>query len=219
MSDQWFYSDNAGSQAGPVSQDALNAKITSDEVAKSALVWQEGMPDWVPATSIPALQVSATPQPQITSGNAPAATSDNLYASPQADLAIGSHTVTNTSLKHTLFSFQGRISRSTYWGYSILSSVVIMIPVIIVAALITPILAEKDEAIAAIAMGLIMLIAFIPIIWISLALQIKRWHDRAKSGWWICINFIPYVGAIWAFVENGCLRGTVGPNQYGNDPT
>jgi uncharacterized membrane protein YhaH (DUF805 family) len=24
--------------------------------------------------------------------------------------------------------------------------------------------------------------------------------------------------AIWAFVELGCLRGTVGPNRYGPDP-
>jgi uncharacterized membrane protein YhaH (DUF805 family) len=26
------------------------------------------------------------------------------------------------------------------------------------------------------------------------------------------------VVAIWFFVELGCLRGTVGPNQYGPDP-
>jgi uncharacterized membrane protein YhaH (DUF805 family) len=30
---------------------------------------------------------------------------------------------------------------------------------------------------------------------------------------------IPLVGAIWTFVECGCLRGTVGPNNYGEDPT
>jgi uncharacterized membrane protein YhaH (DUF805 family) len=26
------------------------------------------------------------------------------------------------------------------------------------------------------------------------------------------------VAGIWGFVELGCLRGTVGPNQYGPDP-
>ena len=55
--------------------------------------------------------------------------------------------------------------------------------------------------------------------WIGLALAVKRWHDRDKSGWWVLINLIPLIGWIWSFVEVGCLRGTVGPNQYGADPT
>jgi uncharacterized membrane protein YhaH (DUF805 family) len=56
-------------------------------------------------------------------------------------------------------------------------------------------------------------------IWIALALHAKRWHDRGKSGWWTLIVLVPFIGAIWLFVELGCLRGTVGPNQYGADPT
>ena len=64
-----------------------------------------------------------------------------------------------------------------------------------------------------------MLVLQVLLIWISLAVQIKRWHDRDKSGWWVLINLIPLIGAIWAFVETGCLRGTVGPNAYGPDPT
>jgi len=57
------------------------------------------------------------------------------------------------------------------------------------------------------------------LIWSSLAVTIKRWHDRDKSWVWIFITFIPVIGGIWAFIENGCLRGTQGPNTYGEDPT
>ena len=52
----------------------------------------------------------------------------------------------------------------------------------------------------------------------SLAVYTKRWHDRGKSGWWSLIALVPLIGGIWMLVECGFLRGTEGPNQYGNDP-
>jgi uncharacterized membrane protein YhaH (DUF805 family) len=79
-----------------------------------------------------------------------------------------------------------------------------------------------------------------------LAVSVKRLHDRDKSGWWalpllfgpgvlsvlapflnpspfevsragmIC-TLLALVIAIWAFVELGILRGTIGENRYGPD--
>ena len=68
----------------------------------------------------------------------------------------------------------------------------------------------------------------------------KRLHDRDKSAWWLVLFYVgPGIASaignemenmglvlhvvgfaitVWAFVELGCLRGTVGPNQYGPDP-
>jgi len=66
--------------------------------------------------------------------------------------------------------------------------------------------------------AIIFFILLIPLFWMSFAIQIKRWHDRDKSGWWCLIVLIPYIGPIWAFIENGCLGGTPGPNRFGNDP-
>ncbi|NJM55567.1 MAG: DUF805 domain-containing protein [Verrucomicrobiae bacterium] len=45
-------------------------------------------------------------------------------------------------------------------------------------------------------------------IWNGLAIAVKRWHDRGKSGWWVLIGLIPIVGPIWALVETGFLPGT-----------
>jgi uncharacterized membrane protein YhaH (DUF805 family) len=57
------------------------------------------------------------------------------------------------------------------------------------------------------------------VFWVGLAIQIKRWHDRDKSGWWVFVGMIPYIGGIWQLIECGCLRGTEGENRYGDDPT
>jgi len=56
-------------------------------------------------------------------------------------------------------------------------------------------------------------------VWSGLAIQTKRWHDRGKSGAMNLIGIIPYIGGIWTFIECGCLRGTEGTNEYGDDPT
>ncbi len=54
--------------------------------------------------------------------------------------------------------------------------------------------------------------------WPLLAIQVKRWHDRSKSGFWVFINMVPIIGTIWPLIELGYLQGSIGPNKYGNDP-
>ena len=55
-------------------------------------------------------------------------------------------------------------------------------------------------------------------LWSGFSLSAKRWHDRNKSAWWILIGLIPVIGEIWTLAETGLMRGTDGPNQYGDDP-
>ena len=62
------------------------------------------------------------------------------------------------------------------------------------------------------------LIVTLILIWPSLAVQAKRWHDRNKSAWWILINFVPIIGPLWSLIENGFLPGDIGSNKYGEDP-
>ncbi|MGH7953608.1 MAG: DUF805 domain-containing protein [Limisphaerales bacterium] len=98
------------------------------------------------------------------------------------------------------FQFSGRIPRSTYWLASI--------PVAVVA-LIADLCDEHSWSI----------LLWLAIIWPSLAIATKRWHDRDKSGWWNLINFIPLVGGIWSLVECGFLPGTDGQNRFGQPNT
>ncbi|TAL82180.1 MAG: DUF805 domain-containing protein [Beijerinckiaceae bacterium] len=66
--------------------------------------------------------------------------------------------------------------------------------------------------------SLLEVIISLALLYPSINLGIKRFHDRDKSGWWLLILFVPILGAIWYFVEAGCLPGTIGPNRFGPDP-
>ncbi len=109
-----------------------------------------------------------------------------------------------------LFSFQGRIPRRVYWSVSILSTVTIYM-----AGFGLAVMFGEDASVTK--MGVLAM--YVPMLWISLAITVKRWHDRGKSGWWMFISIIPVIGPLWHFIETGCLRGDTGPNQYGPDPT
>jgi uncharacterized membrane protein YhaH (DUF805 family) len=50
-----------------------------------------------------------------------------------------------------------------------------------------------------------------------IAVEVRRFHDQGKSGWFVLLNIIPYIG--WAIV---CvfmlLPGDEDDNKYGPDP-
>lgn len=113
----------------------------------------------------------------------------------------------DVDLAYLLFSFEGRINRAKFW----LGAVILWAAYAILGALFY---AARDSTGLLIVLGLIDL----ALIWPALAVSIKRWHDRDKSGWWVLIVLIPIVGPIWALVETGFLLGTSGPNRFGPDP-
>lgn len=55
-------------------------------------------------------------------------------------------------------------------------------------------------------------------IWPAFAVNVKRLHDRGKSGWFLLLLLIPIIGPIWLFIEIGFLPGKAGENRYGPDP-
>ena len=138
-------------------------------------------------------------------------------------------------LSQLLFSFQGRLNRKPYW-MTILATAVIFILLIVLALIM---LGEHD-LLASGALLAVLVIIYIPLIWISLAISAKRLHDRDKSAWWLLLFYLApgvlsaagnhagdvgiilhlasFAITVWAFVELGCLRGTVGPNRFGPDP-
>ncbi|MBR0649753.1 DUF805 domain-containing protein [Roseomonas terrae] len=121
------------------------------------------------------------------------------------------------------FSFQGRIRRKTWWlGYVLVSIAISVLGTVLDISFGFISLEDASPAdgyaYQTQGVGPFSLLALIPLIWGGLAGQVKRWHDRDKSGWFVLINFIPLVGAIWSFIELGFLRGTPGPNRFGPDP-
>ena len=105
-------------------------------------------------------------------------------------------------------SFDGRISRQPFWIGTIVLWVVSLIANFIIGLIF------GSGALGNILAFLVGLALLYP----SLAVAAKRWHDRDKSGWWSLILLIPFIGWIWYLVECGCLPGTPGPNRFGPDP-
>lgn len=98
---------------------------------------------------------------------------------------------------------RGRVGRRVFWVWGVLA--LLVVGMVLIALLeIAGLGPERAEQVAN------LLIA-----WPAIAVAVKRWHDRDRSGWWVLIALVPVVGAIWALIANGFLSGTPGPNRFG----
>lgn len=107
-----------------------------------------------------------------------------------------------------LFSFEGRIARSLYWAGTFTAAFVAL------ALGVITVLVFGNTTRAFVVGG----VAQVLPAWMVVAVQVKRWHDRGKSGKWVLIRSIPVVGWIWAEVECAMMAGDEGPNAYGEPP-
>ena len=164
---------------------------------------------------------------------------ENPYQVPTSDPQIQDFVEAPMTMKKLLFSFDGRVNRAKYWAVTVCSVFFILalpalLPLFTGEAdstdyssnyeyLDADTLYSEEELVEDEVSGdstvflIIYLIVLIPVLWISMAVQAKRWHDRDKPGWMILIAFIPF-GSFWILIECGFLSGTPGPNRYGNDP-
>ena len=104
------------------------------------------------------------------------------------------------------YSLAGRLSRREYWLFGV-------VPTLVVYGLLFR-LASHGTLGRGVIEGLVTLLLF----WPGIAISVKRWHDINVSGWWVLVNFVPYVGGVIALIFNGFSRGTIGANRYGPDP-
>ena len=110
------------------------------------------------------------------------------------------------TLAQLLFTFDGRIGRKAWWFAS-----VVLIAAELSASILDWVLVGRQSGVLSLIVGVVSFVA-------TVAICIKRFHDRDKSGWWLLILFVPLVGFVWILIENGFLRGTEGSNRFGPDP-
>ena len=106
-----------------------------------------------------------------------------------------------------LLTTTGRVSRSTFWNFNV--------GMILLFALLGAIL---DSGTVPEWVRTVVGLSVFPILLVALIVQIKRWHDLDKPGWWVFINLIPVAGGLWCLIECGCVKGTQGINRFGPDP-
>jgi uncharacterized membrane protein YhaH (DUF805 family) len=146
-------------------------------------------------------------------------------------------------LAHLYTSFDGRINRAKAWLWWIVLVVVVAALSFATLRVSAADIFMPDQRTKGF-LFVIQLAALYP--WA--ALMVKRFHDRNRPGYFVMFMLVPVVikgatdllgitgdpfnqnaldyvflaifvvVAVWFFVELGCLRGSVGPNQYGPDP-
>ncbi len=99
--------------------------------------------------------------------------------------------------------FDGRSGRKEYWTF-VLGNFAVFV--------ILGILGYFVGSLIGIVSMLFSLAALVP----SIAVGIRRLHDIGKSGWWMLIVLIPFLGALVFIVL--MLMGSAGDNQYGAPP-
>jgi uncharacterized membrane protein YhaH (DUF805 family) len=119
------------------------------------------------------------------------------------------------------FNFEGRITRLSFWLSVVGFWLSLFVSVLIISVLFGRLpdanrLAKAEEV--SLAGQILVAVTWLAIGWSSLCLQVKRWHDRGKSGWWVWIALVPVIGGFWQLIECGFKRGTVGSNAYGPEP-
>ncbi len=61
------------------------------------------------------------------------------------------------------------------------------------------------------------LLLSLPFIIPGWAIAIRRLHDIDRTGWWVLIGLIPFIGGILLVIWFA-TKGTDGPNRFGSDP-
>ena len=108
------------------------------------------------------------------------------------------------------FIIKGRASRSEYWYFQLLFS-----PIAFYAGFWSdPVSTGMIDPPPFYLISLVLVVLlFIP----AITSQVRRFHDKDKSGWFILINLIPFVG--WIIVLVICIdKGTAGKNRFGEYP-
>lgn len=111
--------------------------------------------------------------------------------------------------------FSGRSPRAEYWWF--FSFQLLIFALLVILAILLP-MSSVGHPVAIVWPFLVaMMLGTVALIVPNLAVQVRRFHDQDKSGWFILFAFIPYVGGFLLLIFMA-LRGTEGENRFGPDP-
>jgi uncharacterized membrane protein YhaH (DUF805 family) len=104
--------------------------------------------------------------------------------------------------------FTGRARRTEYWMF------------VLFTAIIQIVLAVLDSLLGLAFMpgtGVLTMLYLLAVLLPSLGVSVRRLHDTGRSGWWVLIGLVPFLGAI-VLIVFAALEGDRGPNAFGPDP-
>lgn len=93
--------------------------------------------------------------------------------------------------------FNGRAGRPEYWWF--------VLAMVIASLVVSLVLGD-----------MVALLLHLALLLPSISAGARRMHDMGKSGWFLLVGLIPFVG--WIIVIYWLAQPTVGPNEYGEGP-
>jgi uncharacterized membrane protein YhaH (DUF805 family) len=116
----------------------------------------------------------------------------------------------------TTLVYRGRASRSAYWWFFLFQGLVGfgLELILVVPTAIADRSGSNTGSTAAVTISFIILVPVF--IWLELAIlavTVRRLHDIDRSGWWLLIGLVPFVGGLTLFVFS-LMAGTPGPNRF-----
>lgn len=210
MGNGWYHLSN-DTRIGPVEDSEIDRLISQGAITAQTLVWRQGLDGWEEAGNHFAFSKNLNPPPPIpprshSAGETSSTRSgaerinsigtDGLY--PGAPVRSFGEAISVCFNKYATFS--GRASRSEYW-YFFLFCFLLGLATSIVDNVILGVGAELSPINSLTALAL-----FLP----SLAVTVRRLHDRNRSGWWI--------GGFWlGLLGLGVVFGMIAATPYVDD--
>ena len=113
--------------------------------------------------------------------------------------------------------FSGRAGRREFWLFT-LANFIITIALQAPGFLIRAVLGSNIVAAGLAGMFAILALLYsLAVLVPSLAVGVRRLHDTGRSGWWLAIVLVPFVGAIVLIVFY-VLESQPGTNRWGPNP-
>jgi uncharacterized membrane protein YhaH (DUF805 family) len=106
--------------------------------------------------------------------------------------------------------FDGRAQRSEFWWWILFVTLLQIAASIVLTVLL---IVFQNAGFLQWLGVLIFMIVVLAVILPSIAVSVRRLHDRDLSGWWYLLGFVPF-GSIVLLVWY-VLPGTPAPNRYG----
>ncbi len=113
--------------------------------------------------------------------------------------------------------FSGRAPRSEYWWFAVFLIVGNAIAGWLDTAIFGTSTMMAGDMAFEYSMGVIGGLFYLATLLPGLAVAVRRLHDLDKSGWWVLIVMIPFIGFIILLVWFAS-KGTPGDNRFGPDP-
>jgi uncharacterized membrane protein YhaH (DUF805 family) len=117
-------------------------------------------------------------------------------------------------------TFSGRARRKEFWIFTLVDRLIFIGLIgLVVAAAVGSDRAGQEGFAYVLHQGMVGVLflywafSLVP----SVAVQARRLHDTGRSGWYMLISIIPFIGPILLLVAS-CTEGSYGPNEHGPSP-